>query len=370
MQTMHLTLPVGAYDWEDNPLSETEFQSRVSTLRSVMAEKAWGGVIVFGEIHECGLLTYYSNYAPRLSPALTLIPLSGNLRVLTLVGGRMVPAGKLTTWIEDVRPAGNLAESLGEWLGENSSSGPIAIAGFDLMQADDYDPISSMTEISNAEDATATIKQLARSKSTSEITIMKENCSILNEVVSAVTKSQSTGDSPARSAVVAEKTARNLGAQDARCLYSSDGGRTFRPFQKLSNDHANPFVLYLAIKLRGYWADGFITIGNQPNEASKKVLAAMIAAATPGVSIHELEQARAEHMSGYKHHPLLLGNIGCGIGVSLEEMPHFRANSSDKMEEGDVISLKVGIADDDSVGFSSALLHIQSSGNELLWKSV
>jgi Xaa-Pro aminopeptidase len=371
MQTMHLTLPVGAFDWEENPLSEADFQERVTTLRAVMAEKGWGAVLVFGEIYECGLLTYYSNYAPRLSPALTLIPLTGELRVLTLVGGRMVPAGKLTTWIEDVRPAGKLAESLGEWLTENASNGPLAVAGLDLMQASDYEQISNMPEVVNAEDATAPLEQLVRLKSPAEISMIKENCAILNEIVTAVTNSQNNGDSPAGSAIVVEKTARNLGAQDARCLYSADGGATFKPFQKLSDESAEPVILYAALKMRGYWADGFITTGNPSNEIANNALTAMIAAAKPGASVKALAQARDAHITDHTPHPILLGSLGSGIGVSQEETPLLTSGSSDALAEGDIISLKVGTSDDqENSSLASAILHIQSDGNEILWRSV
>jgi Xaa-Pro aminopeptidase len=369
MQTMHLTLPVGAFDWQENPLSEIDFQERVGTLRAIMATKGWGGVLVFGEIHECGLLTYYSNYAARLSPALTLIPLEGDLRVLTLVGGRMVPAGKLTTWIEDVRPAGNLAESLGEWLAENASGGQMAIAGFDLMKAGDYASIADMDEIATAEDATDVLWQLIRTKSIQEVAMMRDNCAILDKVVTAVTKSQENNGSPASSAIVAEKTARNLGAQDARCLYSPDDGKTFLPFQKLSGDRSDPFILYVALKMRGYWADGFITIGIQ-NEAIKSALDEMIVVAKPGASSSDLAAVQNKYIIRAQSHPVLLGSLGSGIGVSLEEVPILTSGSPDTIKTEDIISLKLGIIEENGqAGFASALVHVQSSGNEILWKS-
>ena len=74
MQTMHLVLPVGAFDWDGNPLSEELFRGRLARLRDAMAARNWSGVIVFGDIPENGSLTYATNFAPRLSPAFALLP--------------------------------------------------------------------------------------------------------------------------------------------------------------------------------------------------------------------------------------------------------------------------------------------------------
>ena len=369
MQTMNLTLPVGPFDWKENPLSEIDFEERVSALRAVMVKMGWGGVIVFGEIHESGLLTYYSNYAPRLNAALVLIPIKGALRVLTLVGGRMVPAGKLTTWIKDVRTASKFNESLREWLEENSSSGPIATASFDLMQAKDYDTISNITEINTAKDATPYLERLSRKKSPAEILMMQANCTILSDVLDAVETQLDKGDSPASLAIIAEKTARNLGAQDARCLYSPDGGRNFLPFQRLSDDRSDPIILYIAIKMRGYWVDGFMTFSGRPNETSQNTLMAMIAEVHAGSSVAKLTNIRDKNIKGFEIHPVLLNSIGSGVGVSLGELPHLTTHSQDILETGDVISLKVGIIDGAGrTEFSSAILDVQNSSNRILWK--
>ncbi len=41
MQTMHLVLPVGAHDWEDNPLGEAEFRTRIKAAQAVMDQQNW-----------------------------------------------------------------------------------------------------------------------------------------------------------------------------------------------------------------------------------------------------------------------------------------------------------------------------------------
>jgi Xaa-Pro aminopeptidase len=370
MHTMHLALPVGEFDFEENPLGRDEFEARVSKLQSVMAAQGWGGVLVFGEIHESGLLTYYSNYAPRLSPAMVLIPREGAPRVLTLVGGRMVPAGALTTWIEDVRPAGNLAESLGEWLAEIEGQGSLATADLDLMQAGHFENISDLPQIIEAVDATEMVRALVRRKSKAELALMTENCSILAAVERAVHEAAATGQSPASCSVIAEKTARNLGAQDARCLYSPDGGVNFYPFEALSDEVSEPFVLYVALKQRGYWVDGFVTVGEDDAHGSAlATLDEILAATQVGVSYADLDSIRSRRLNGLESHPVLNGILAAGIGVSPTEMPVLKAESSDALEAGDVVSVKVALFDGKGGGFASAVVKVSDDSCDILWKS-
>ena len=75
MQSMHLALPVGPFGWENNPLNERVFRDRIDALRVIMKTKSWSGIIVFGDVPEFGLLTYVSNFAPRLSAAFAFIPM-------------------------------------------------------------------------------------------------------------------------------------------------------------------------------------------------------------------------------------------------------------------------------------------------------
>ena len=370
MHTMHLALPVGAFDWPENPLGREEFEARVFLLQEVMAEQGWGGVLVYGEIHECGLLTYYSNYAPRLSPAMVLISKEGMPRVLTLVGGRMVPAGELTTWIEDVRPAGNLMESLGEWLAEIDGQGPLATADLDLMQVGHFEKIAEMPQIASATDATEIVRALVRQKSEAELKLIAESCGILAEVEKAVRDAAGNGHNPVRCSVVAEKTTRNPGAQDARCLYSPDGGVNFYPFEALSNEASGPFVLYVALKQWGYWAEGFITVGE--DEARGSALAALdevLAATRAGALYADLEAIRGRRLDGLESHPVLDGVLAAGIGVSSAETPVLKSESSDVLAAGDVVSVKVGVFDGQGGGFASAVVKVSDDGCDILWKS-
>ncbi|MAF49059.1 MAG: aminopeptidase P family N-terminal domain-containing protein [Rhodospirillales bacterium] len=371
MQTMHLTLPVGAFDWENNPLSEDEFRSRLGALRTVMAEHNWSGLVVFGDIPAPGLLTYVSNFAPRLRCAFALIPISGEPRLLTLDGGRMVDAGKATTWIEDVRPAGNIVDELQEWLNDLGADARLGLGGFELMPAALFKQVSTVAGIQSGEDATTILGGLARCKSPAELSIIRDNCGLLAKAAAACSQAHGDGASAADAVLAAERGARRAGAEDVRCLYSVDGGISFRPFEGLDHGRGDPTIIYIALRRRGYWIDGFTTTGdaNAAHQTAARVMEQVVAAIGAGKAVAKLQQAHDQAAGQSRRHPMLAGCLGSGIGVSAEEAP--RLDGGDEIFcAGDVVSVKVGLGDPVSgYGWASSLLHIGDDGTETLWMS-
>lgn len=363
MQTMHLTLPVGPFGWENNPLNESDFRDRIEALRSIMETKRWSGIIVFGDIPECGLLTYVSNFAPRLSAAFAFIPLTGEPAILSLDGGRMVNAGRETTWIKDVNPAGDIAGQFQEWLDGLGNGARIGLACFDIMPAALFDQISALTGISSGEDATALVGGLTRRKSSAELDIIRANCVILKNAATAAAKAFGDGVGAAAAVIAGESTARNAGAQDVRSLYSVDSGQSFRPYQGLDAADDDPSIIYMAIRARGYWVDGFITLGNGAgaHRTAARALEDIIAAVGTGISVGDLPQAGS--------HPLLAGSLGCGIGVSVEEAPRLDKESQ-KFQVGDVVSVKVGLSDGYAgYGWASGIVSVGEEETDVFWQS-
>jgi len=366
MQTMHLTLPVGAFGWDNNPLGEDEFRVRIAAMRAIMTTRGWAGLVVFGDIPESGLLTYVSNFAPRLSPAFALIPLAGEPEILSLDGGRMVDAGKETTWMTKVSPgAADLAGPMQEWLDQFGAKPSIGLAGFEIMPAGIHEEIAGLAGISTGEDASPTLAGLARRKSPAELAIIRDNCAILGLAAAAVTATHANGDSAAAASIAAERAGRMAGAQDVRCLYSVDGGNSFKPYQGADDGRRDPAIVYLALRGRGYWIDGFVTIGNA--DAAHGLAAAALEKALSAIGAGKAVAGLVK--SAGTAPPLLAGSMGNGIGVSLQEAPRLDGGD-DAFSAGDVISVKIGVGDPSTgFGFASGLLHVGEAGNEILWQS-
>ncbi|MDA0241596.1 MAG: hypothetical protein O3A84_16450, partial [Proteobacteria bacterium] len=225
MHTMHPVLPIGPYDWAEDALPAREFEARVDAARKIMTENDWAGVAIFGDIPECGLISYFTNYTPKLAWGMVLIPREGPPRILSGDGGRMVPAGKLLTWVEDVRPTRNLGDSVAEWAGElpagdGRNQSVIGTADFGIMPNALHDElISGIAESVTLVDATDQLQVLTRRKSAREITLIKDNCEVLRNATTVFRDTFIGGSEISTCVLEAEAAARAGGAQDTRALF-------------------------------------------------------------------------------------------------------------------------------------------------------
>ena len=372
MQTMNPVLQVGAYDWNPDVVPAAEFQSRLSSLREHMLAGGWSGVAVFGDRPDHGNLSYLTNFTPRLSGALALIPAEGEVRILSFDGGRMIPAGKETTWVDDVRPAKDLAAATHEWIDELGDGARIATIDFGAMAKGIFDVLAKVPGLADADDVTDFLLNLRRGKSPAEVAALRGAVTLLKQAEAKIHACREEGASFTASVLSAETAARKAGAQDIRSLYSPDGGRTFVPIEHLTNAAEGLLVAYLAVRNRGYWVDGFITAGatGAPvSEAAKRALQAMIDSARDGASIADLRAARDSHLGNMRCHDLAGDGCGSGLGLSLGEHPELTNGSDMPFKSGDICSLKVGVADDEAgAAITSAVVRITDDGPEVLWR--
>ncbi len=374
MQTMNPVLQVGAYDWDPDVLPAAEFQSRLSSLREHMLAGGWSGAAVFGDRPEHGSLSYVTNFTPRLSGALALIPAEGDVRILSFDGGRMIPAAKETTWVDDVRPATDLAAAGQEWIQELGDGARIAAIDFGAMAKGTFDVLATVPGFADADDVTEFLLNLRRGKSPAEVAAVREAVTLLKQAEAKIHAGREEGASFTASVLSAETAVRRAGAQDIRSLYSPDGGRTFVPIEHLTDAAKGPLVAYLAVRNRGYWVDGFITagaIGAPVSEAAERALQAMIDNARDGAPISDLRAARNSHLGNMRGHDLVGDGCGSGLGLSLVEHPELTDGADLLLKSGDICSLKVGVADDEAgAAVTSAVVRVTSDGREVLWQPV
>lgn len=367
MLTMHPVLQVGAYDFAPNPLGLEEFQERLDRLRAVMADNQWSHVLVFGSIPDFAMLTYLTNFTPRLAPAMALIPLQGELRLLSFVGGRMVDAASQTTWVEKVQTVKDIGETLPQLLQVTSAPGRVALAEFDNLRSEIFSQISAIPQIEAAVDGTAALRELRRQKSPTEITLIQSACSILSNAVKSMREKFAAGRDGASCILAAESAALQSGAQDVRILYNPVGGVDLRPLQIFTNQPASAMTAYIAVKYRGYWAGGFSSVIEK--DITSAALTAMIDKAKPGVTKADLKAARDAVLGNYSQHPLVENSLCQGMGVAIEEQPAMTNIGTAELMDGDVCSLQVGYhTEENGYVLGSAMILIEENGCRLLWR--
>src|SRR5262245_61196576 len=113
MQTLQPTLRLGRDLWDRQAMPIEEFRGRADRLRAAMAERGLDALLLYGnDLNGCGHPTYLANYIVKLPfAALVVLPRAGDAALMFQGATRGRSAAQATTWIEDVRPCWNMAET-------------------------------------------------------------------------------------------------------------------------------------------------------------------------------------------------------------------------------------------------------------------
>jgi Xaa-Pro aminopeptidase len=372
MRTVHPSIIIGSYVWDQDRLPRDEFQIRVGGLHRVMDDNGWKAMLIYGDAAEHTELAYFTNFIPRLRWGMGLIPREGEPRVLASMSPRDVPAMKLMTWIPDLLSGWNWEAGFDPWLARLNADEPIDIGSvrFDLMRP----PLMRSLEKSlgnrfrlHAADAEVSACRTPRPR---ELSTIRQASKVVETAAAAFLQAWYDGKDVEAAALAGERSARLQAAQDVRTLVSFDGGRTLAPFRGTFDRKSDPLVGYIAVKHMGYWADMFVSAASAPSELQPLVEAAfeaMLQAAGPGVLAAELHAKAVAELGSFALHPVLDGRVGHRIGLSADEGGALRAESNHALAPGEVYTLQVGAHDPISGGtVVSAMVAITATGAETL----
>jgi Xaa-Pro aminopeptidase len=379
MQTMQPSIMLGSYVWAQDRLPQDEFVVRLNALRAVMAQNSWSGVLVYGDAREHAALAYLSNFIPRIRWGLALLPRSGDARLLCAMGTRDLPAMRTMTWIADVQSGWGpeWVKAFDPWLGRLQGEPTMALGtvGFDLMAPVLHQSLRRSLGnrfVLQGADAIAAIPP--GRKRPRELTMIRASCTVLQAAAKAFAESCRDTGEPETAALEAERVARSLAAQDIRTMVSLDGGRTLVPYQGRFEKMPGPSIGYLAVKVAGYWADMFVSIGDRSTAAAARRAAAaldtLVNDVRPGAAAAALHARAMAALGPGKLHPVLGGSVGHGIGLSLDEKPNFRASEEGVVAEDGVYALQAGTADPVAGHvILSAIVRATAKGAEVLARS-
>ena len=378
---MHPTLLIGPYDWQPERVPKSKFLARIQAVWKNIADTTCPAVIVYGDSYNHAELAYLSNFVPKLGPAIMFIPREGESKLLVSGAPNMLPAARRLTWIEGIEPLRDAGATIARWLSERNDCDPatagrrVALIGGDYMRSAFHKPfIESFGHASSFLDATSLLRMLMRRKSSRDLGFIREGCAILDATTKALAEAHRAGAALTAAILEAERVANHLGAQDVRTLFSLDGGRTLRPFEKPIDSAVDPLQAYIAVRHVGYWTEGFISLAASQNPVALKAadaLKTVIANTTAGATCRDLASLAAEKIRPYDSHEITAGNIGNGIGLLLEEEPRLTANNEAALGAGEVYTLRVGVSDaHEHHGIVSAMVAVHQDRNDLLWSAV
>lgn len=373
MKTVHPSIVLGAYTWDQNCLPRDEFQIRCKDLNDAMDNNGWKAMFIYGDADEHSTLAYYTNFVPRVRWAIAMIPREGEPRLLASMSSRDMPAMKLMTWITDVLSGWQWELGFDPWIAGLKGDAPIGIGtiGFDRMQPRLYKSVEKSIGDRICLAAAQGFDDDKRVMRPRELSLMRESCEVVKAASKAMVRSWRGGANAEAAVLEGERVARSLAAQDVRTLVSLDGGRTLEPYRGEFKPTGDDIVVHFAVKVQGFWSELFVSASKGPDKYPKvdKALDALKAAVKPGVVGEDLHSKGIQALGTRAIHPVLTSSFGRRIGLSLDEGCPLRADDASPMVVGNVYSLHVGARDDQGGGIASAMVAITVNGAEVLCDS-
>ncbi|OGA96799.1 MAG: hypothetical protein A3G27_11795 [Betaproteobacteria bacterium RIFCSPLOWO2_12_FULL_66_14] len=373
MHTVHPSIIIGAYTWDQNRMPPDEFQIRLADLHNAMDEHGWKAMFLYGDAREHSAIAYYTNFVPRVRWAMALMPREGEPRLLASMSSRDMPAMKLMTWIPDVLSGWQWEGAFDPWLARLQGEAPIKVGtvGFDYIQPRLFRSVEkSLGERVRLLEAEgfATADRALRPR---ELSLVRDACQLVRVAARAMVQAWRGGAGAEAAMLAGERTARGMAAQDVRTLVSLDGGRTLVPFQGNLKVRPESFVGYIAVKVMGFWAELFVTLsaGGGLLHGVQKSMEVLKDAAKPGASAAQLHALAMKTLDSRPLHPVLSGSVGRRIGLSLNEGEELRHHSAHALKAPNVYALHVGTCDAERGALASAMVAVTAKGVELLCSS-
>jgi Xaa-Pro aminopeptidase len=323
-----------------------EFEARANRLRAEMRRQGMDVLLLYGNgLDECGYPTYVSNYTVKLPfAAMVILPLEGDAILVFEGSTRGRSAAQATTWIEDIRPCWNIAETCVTALAERHSLGAaIGLAGLRrMMPYDQWDLFSAAVTGAKLMDAEPLVDSLRSVKSDREIAEVWAASKIVHTTFDDL--EAGCFDAATESLVAARliRRARMQGAEDVRVMVANplDPDWAFRPPEDGAIAESETISVLVRASWERYWAEATRTYSvrcgrfePEWSESDAALFDSIIQRFTPGRSVAEL-----------------LGELGTacagnGIGITAIEPPILSTNDSVTiLQPGMCLSIRLTLA--------------------------
>jgi Xaa-Pro aminopeptidase len=370
---MQSTLLIGPYDWSPEFAAHDEFAERARAFWAAMPAECAGVVVWANRVHYAAM-EYFTYFVPKLTDALLLLPRDGEPLLHASGGPHFRSAAARQTWLE-VRPLKDHAEVIRPWLEHLRAASPgcdVRLIGGDAMPEPLFAKLCALG-IDGGTQASAILGSLRSLKRPAELECLSAASAMLGTAGEALESAHRSGANAASALLAAEREAYRLGAQEVRTLFSIDGGVTLTPFDvDAGAKTVERLVAYLAVKQRGYWADGFFSAGPAcPTQCHVEAAITDVAASLhAGMSCGELASRLHAGVQPFGLHPVCHASFGSGIGLELDEGPSISTHSVEILQAGMECSLRIGAIDPaGGAGLASALVRVGKPRSETLWST-
>jgi Xaa-Pro aminopeptidase len=358
METVQPILKSGRTAWDRINMPVEEFHERVKKIRKGMKREKIDLLLLYGNgFNDYGNYCYLSNHIIRLPQGgMVVVPAKGEVAMMFEGAARGLPSVRKMTWIDDIRPSGNVAAEFVKYLKEKKV-GPsvIGFAGLKrLMPYHQYQFLLDSLPGCKVVDSDRLLNELRMVKSRMEILQIRRAARIVARVFEFITNTPFVEPAENVLEATARREARLEGTEDFRMmiLKPSDKNGAFRPPEERPIRSGDRLIIYLAVEFERYWAEAvrtvtFADVSFQETlpDPVKTLYENILQGMKIGKKISQLHRETMAKIAKAKFEEISDYGVGQGIGLSLKELPLIAKEDRNILADGMCLSLRVGIRD-------------------------
>jgi Xaa-Pro aminopeptidase len=358
METVQPILKSGRTAWDRINMPVEEFHERVKKIRKGMKREKIDLLLLYGNgFNDYGNYCYLSNHIIRLPQGgMVVVPAKGEVAMMFEGAARGLPSVRKMTWIDDIRPSGNVAAEFVKYLKEKKV-GPsvIGFAGLKrLMPNDQFQFLLDSLPGCKVVDSDHLLDGLRMVKSRMEVLQIRRAARIVSRVFEFITNTPFVEPAENVLEATARREARLEGTEDFRMmiLKPSDKNGAFRPPEERPIRSGDRLIIYLAVEFERYWAEAvrtvtFADVSFQETlpDPVKTLYENILQGMKIGKKISQLHRETMAKIAKAKFEEISDYGVGQGIGLSLKELPLIAKEDRNILADGMCLSLRVGIRD-------------------------
>ena len=358
METIQPILKRGREVWDRINMPEMEYRQRILRIQEIMKKENLDVLLVYGAgLNGYGNAAYLSNFATKMPwGAFVIVPREGDVTLLFQGGSRELKAVKRITWIEDIRPSMTLTPTCLELMKEKKFiPSRVGIAGpRRLMPVHEFQALLDGISRCEVIEAVHIFKDMRMIKSPRECDQMRRASRVVARGFDLITDTPFSDPNERLLEVWVDREMRLEGVEDVRLLFGKpmEPSWAMRPAEDLKLSDGDTVIIYLALSLERYWAEGIRTyifkdarFGIPSVEKGMALYKKVMSEAQPGKkasAYHEYVQSefKKSHIESIPDY-----GLGQGIGLDLHESPYLHNSDHTQMKQGMCFAIHLTIKD-------------------------
>jgi Xaa-Pro aminopeptidase len=355
VQTLHTVLKHGGLfsDWDLLP--RAMFEGRYARVQAAIAASGDDAWLVYGDAQRYGDVAYVSHFVPRLRSVLVLVPKTGKPDLLASIGSRDIPASKILTWFEDMRPYTRLPGEAVKLVNDRGlSTARIGLVGTRAsLPIAEWDAIAAELPKVIWTERDESYAALRRTKDPAEDDALRRSADAISGAMREAESAFQPGRTVREATAEIDRSLRFAAAEDIRILVASGAGTglALRPPDERKLNAGDTVLLHVEVEVQRYWSQASRTFYLGAASETQRLLtsrtnnalAAMQAAVHGGARAADVAAAARKILGEELFAVAASYGLGSGIGLDAHEPPTIALDSTEAIPDDGALSLNVAV---------------------------